>query len=70
MSGNAADQITAKTTRKSVRRHSSSLQRGLRIKRTKTTAPKTMCSAIVLWVPIAWAGALALFVAVPSLGGA
>ncbi len=26
--------------------------------------------AAVLWVPIAWAGALALFVAVPSLGGA
>jgi hypothetical protein len=26
--------------------------------------------AAVLWVPIAWAGAVALFVAVPSLGGA
>jgi hypothetical protein len=25
--------------------------------------------AAVLWVPIAWAGALTLFVAVPSLGG-
>jgi hypothetical protein len=26
--------------------------------------------AAVLWAPIAWAGALALFVAAPSLGGA
>jgi hypothetical protein len=26
--------------------------------------------AAVLWVPIAWVGALALFVAAPSLGGA